>query len=52
LGVHLHVPSLGGPKGFGGQVDRIITATAKVHRVTLITKDANITDARVVPTLW
>ncbi len=34
------------------QFDRIITATAKLHRLTLITKDANITDAGIVPTLW
>lgn len=34
------------------QFDRIITATAKIHRVTLITKDANITDADVVPVIW
>lgn len=36
----------------GDQFDRIIAATAKVHRLTLITKDANITDADVVSTLW
>ncbi len=36
----------------GDQFDRIIAATAKVHRLTLITKDANITDAGLVPTLW
>jgi PIN domain nuclease of toxin-antitoxin system len=36
----------------GDQFDRVITATAKVHRLTLVTKDANITDAEVVPTLW
>jgi len=36
----------------GDQFDRVITATAKVHRITLVTKDANITDAEVVPTLW
>ena len=34
------------------QFDRIITATAKLHGLTLITKDANITDSGVVPTLW
>lgn len=36
----------------GDQFDRIIAATAKVHRLTLITKDANITDSGVVSTLW
>jgi PIN domain nuclease of toxin-antitoxin system len=36
----------------GDQFDRIITATAKAHRLTLITRDANITDSGVVPTLW
>jgi PIN domain nuclease of toxin-antitoxin system len=34
------------------QFDRIITATAKVHRLTLITKDANIADAGIVATVW
>lgn len=34
------------------QFDRVITATAKVHRLTLITKDANITDAGIVTTVW
>jgi PIN domain nuclease of toxin-antitoxin system len=36
----------------GDQFDRIIAATAKIHRLPLITKDANITDASVVATLW
>ncbi len=36
----------------GDQFDRIITATAKVHRLPLITRDANITDSGVVETLW
>ena len=36
----------------GDQFDRIITATAKVHGLTLITKDANISDAGVVSVLW
>ena len=36
----------------GDQFDRIIAATAKVHRLILITKDANIADSGVVSTLW
>ena len=36
----------------GDQFDRIITATAKAHGLTLITKDANITDSGIVATLW
>jgi PIN domain nuclease of toxin-antitoxin system len=40
------------PLPHGDQFDRIITATAKVHRLTLITKDANITDFGTVSTLW
>jgi PIN domain nuclease of toxin-antitoxin system len=36
----------------GDQFDRIITATAKVHRLPLVTKDGNITDAAVVATMW
>lgn len=50
LPIALAAPAL--PLPHGDQFDRIITATAKVHRLTLITKDANITDAGVVPTLW
>jgi len=34
------------------QFDRIITATAKIHRLALITRDANITDSGIVDTLW
>jgi PIN domain nuclease of toxin-antitoxin system len=40
------------PLPHGDQFDRIITATAKVHRLSLVTRDANITDAKVVPTIW
>ena len=36
----------------GDQFDRIIAATAKVHQIPLITKDANITDSEVVTTVW
>lgn len=46
----LLAPSLGLPHG--DQFDRIITATAKVHKLTLVTKDANITDSGIVTTLW
>ncbi|MCE2863133.1 MAG: type II toxin-antitoxin system VapC family toxin [Opitutaceae bacterium] len=47
--------ALAGPRlalPHGDQFDRIITATAKVHRLPLITRDANITDAGVVDTYW
>ena len=40
------------PLVHGDQFDRIITAAAKVHRLTLITRDGNITDAGMVPVLW
>jgi len=32
--------------------DRVIVATARVHGATLVTSDASIIDADVVPTLW
>lgn len=32
--------------------DRVITATARVHRLTLITKDRAIIRSKVVSTLW
>ncbi len=32
--------------------DRVITATARAHGLTLITKDRKIVDATVVETLW
>jgi PIN domain nuclease of toxin-antitoxin system len=50
LPVAIAAPALKLPHG--DQFDRIITATAKVHRLTLITKDANITDAGIVITAW
>lgn len=50
LDIAIMAPALNLPHG--DQFDRIITATAKVHRVPLITKDANITDAALVTTLW
>ena len=50
LAVALAAPTLRLPHG--DQFDRIIAATARAHGLTLITKDANITDAGVVPTVW
>jgi PIN domain nuclease of toxin-antitoxin system len=50
LEIALAAPTLALPHG--DQFDRIIAATAKVHRLPLITKDANITDAGVVDTFW
>ena len=32
--------------------DRVITATAKIHDLTLITKDRRIVQSKTVPTLW
>jgi PIN domain nuclease of toxin-antitoxin system len=50
LDIAIAAPALALPHG--DQFDRIITATAKVHRLSLVTKDANITDASVVSTIW
>ena len=50
LPIALAAPGL--PLPHGDQFDRVITATAKLHRLTLLTKDANITDSGIVPTLW
>ena len=50
LEIAICAPSLALPHG--DQFDRVITATAKVHRLSLITKDANITDSAVVSTVW
>lgn len=50
LPIAIAAPSLRLPHG--DQFDRIITATAKIHRLVLITKDGNITEAGIVPTLW
>jgi PIN domain nuclease of toxin-antitoxin system len=50
LEIAVAAPALALPHG--DQFDRIIAATAKIHRLSLITKDANITDAGIVATLW
>ncbi|MBI5767439.1 MAG: type II toxin-antitoxin system VapC family toxin [Verrucomicrobia bacterium] len=50
LEIALAAPALALPHG--DQFDRIIAATAKKHRLPLITNDANITDAGVVDTFW
>jgi PIN domain nuclease of toxin-antitoxin system len=50
LEVAIAAPALALPHG--DQFDRIIAATAKVHDIPLITKDANLTDAEIVATLW
>lgn len=50
LDIAIAAPALRLPHG--DQFDRIITATAKVLRLTLITKDANIADSSLVATLW
>ena len=36
----------------GDQFDRVITATAKIHRLPLITRDANIGASSEVATIW
>ena len=48
--IAIAAPALALPHG--DQFDRIITATAKVHRLPLVTKDATSTDASVVSTIW
>lgn len=50
LPIAIAAPALRLPHG--DQFDRIIAATAKVHKLVLVTKDANITDARIVTTVW
>ncbi len=36
----------------GDPFDRVITATAKIHRIPLLTRDRAITDSGVVETVW
>lgn len=50
LEIAIAAPSLALPHG--DQFDRVITATAKIHRLPLVTKDANITDSSVVSIVW
>ncbi len=50
LEIALAAPAL--PLPHGDQFDRIISATARVHRLVLVSKDANITDAGIVQRLW
>lgn len=50
LEIAIAAPNLALPHG--DQFDRIITATAKIHRLPLITKDANITDSSIVSIVW
>jgi PIN domain nuclease of toxin-antitoxin system len=50
LEIALAAPILALPHG--DQFDRIITATAKVHRLPLVTNDANIADSAIVTTFW
>ncbi len=50
LEIGLLAPTLALPHA--DQFDHVITATAKLHKLTLITKDANITDSGIVNTLW
>ena len=32
--------------------DRIVTATAKLNKATLITKDKDITESKIIETIW
>ena len=50
LEIAVAAPAL--PLPHGDQFDRVITATAKQHRLVLISKDGNIADAQIVDTLW
>jgi PIN domain nuclease of toxin-antitoxin system len=50
LDIAIAAPQLALPHG--DQFDRVITATAKIHRLPLITKDSNISSSSVVTTIW
>ena len=50
LEIAIAAPELALPHG--DQFDRIITATAKVHRLPLITRDANISASSAITTVW
>ncbi len=50
LDIAIAAPALRLPHG--DQFDRIITATARVHRLSLVTRDGNISDSDLVPTVW
>jgi PIN domain nuclease of toxin-antitoxin system len=50
LEIAIAAPGLALPHG--DQFDRIITATAKILRLPLITRDANISASSVVSTVW
>jgi PIN domain nuclease of toxin-antitoxin system len=50
LPVALAAPELRLPHG--DPFDRIITATAKVHRLTLLSRDERLAEAGLVPVVW
>ena len=50
LEIAIVAPELALPHG--DQFDRVITATAKIHRLPLITRDANIGASSEVATIW
>lgn len=50
LEIALAAPAL--PLPHGDQFDRIIAATAKLHKLVLVSKDSNIAGAGIVETLW
>lgn len=50
LPVALAAPALRLPHG--DPFDRIIAATAKLHRLTLLSRDANLAESGLVPVVW
>lgn len=52
LTVEIAVTAAKLPDPISDPIDRIIVATAMHHGVPLVTKDAKITAAALVPTLW